>query len=480
MLVANELALHDVSAVVLESRGAVSEHPKAGTYHARAIATLARRGIVSFPRRTNDHTMISSEPFQFAGYPWLTLRAPTIDGPVMLGIAQADLERAIGTRAEAAGAQVVRGTTVTSVVPHDDHVAVETVDEAGRPRTFEAKYVVGADGGRSVVRRDGQFGATEYPPTMRAILGLARLPHPEQMRVGWSHTDRGWTLLNLNRFGFSRIIVFEFDGPAPDRHAPVTVEEYGAAIDRVVGSHVELESPYYLNRFSDFSRIVHHYRDGRLLLAGDSAHIHYPLGGQGLNTGISDAVNLGWKLAAVATGAADESLLDTYSHERQPVGKWIIDNTRVQSTIMNPSPAGGPLRRMVSEMLCHREVHDWLADKVNGSSLHYEMPDAENELDGTFLPDHALVVGSEQTSVAELVGRGRILVLVADPETASAVADLGTVPFTDVVVAQGLPTDYPPVLAVRPDGYVAWSGGADELTQMLKVLERYFALRIQL
>ncbi|MGZ8180197.1 FAD-dependent monooxygenase [Williamsia sp. SKLECPSW1] len=476
MLIANELALHDISAVVLESRDAVSEYPKAGTYHARAIATLARRQVVAVPRRTNDHTTISSELFQFAGYPWLTLRSRTIDGPVMMGIAQADLERAIAAKATAHGAQVIRGMTVNTVEQSADHATVVARDADGNEHRLTARYVVGADGGRSAVLRSGDFATTEYPPTMRAILGLAQVPHPEQLRAGWNRTERGWTLLNLNRFGDSRVIVFEFDGPAADRHAPVTPEEFGDAVDRVVGSHVDLVSPHYLNRFSDYSRIAADYRDGRLFLAGDAAHIHYPLGGQGLNTGISDAVNLGWKLAAVVSGAADEALLATYSQERQPVGRWVVDNTRLQASIMDPDPAQDPLRRVVSAMLCQGETHDWLGDRINGHSLRHDVPGVEDGLTGSFLPDHEVVVDGVATTVSALLARGRIVILAAG----EVVDRMSGVPFAEVVVAERLPASYPEVIVVRPDGYVAWAGSVADTDQMTKVLDGHFSLRCRL
>lgn len=476
MLVANELALHDVSALVLEQRGDVSEYPKAGTYHSRAIGTLARRGIVATPRQTNDHTTITSEPFQFAGYPWITVRGRTIDGAVMLGIAQADLERAITRHAESEGAHLLREMTVTSVHQEPQHVTVVATDAGGVERSFTARYVVGADGGRSIVRRSGDFAVTEYPPTMRAILGLATIPHPEQLRPGWSHTPRGWTLLNLNRYGESRLIVFEFDGPVDDRAAPVTAEEYSAAIDRVVGSHVDVVEPHYLNRFSDYSRIVHNYRDGRLFVAGDAAHIHYPLGGQGLNTGIVDAVNLGWRLAAVVTGAADESLLDTYCAERQSVGQWIVDNTRVQSMLMNPASSNDPLRSVFAQMLCSSDAHDWLADKLNGTSLRHEVGGGiDPDLDGIFLPDHEVLVDGERTTVSKLLQDGRF-VLLAAPRVVDELAHQVALPFTRVVAADGLPAKYPEIVVIRPDGYVAWAGNRVSVSAMIDTLRERFGL----
>lgn len=477
-LVANELAIHGTSALVLEQRGDVSEYPKAGTYHARAIATLARRGILAVPRRTVDHRAVTAEPFQFAGYPWLTVQSRTIDGPVMLGIAQADLERAIARHAEESGARVLRQHTVTQVTQDADGARVVATGPDGNERVYAAKYVVGADGGRSVVRPAGEFAVREYPPTMRAILGLAGVPHPEQLPVGWSPTPRGWTLLNLNRYGDSRIIVFEFDGPAADRFAPVTPEEFSAAVDRVVGSHVELTQPHYLNRFSDYSRVVENYRDRRLFVTGDAAHIHYPLGGQGLNTGIVDAVNLGWKLAAVLSGAADERLLDTYGDERGPVGQWLIDNTRLQSTLMNPDPANDPLRNVIEQVLRSTDAHDWLAGRINGTSLRHRVRHGSDPvLDGQFLPDLELSVDGRAVSVGELLRDGRFLVLAA-PGLAERVAESASLPFTRVVPAQGLPAEYPDVLVVRPDGYVAWAGGSSDLDAMNHCLRSYFGLRI--
>lgn len=474
MLIANELALHNISAVVLEKRHTVSEYPKAGTYHARAISTLIRRGIVASPRRTTDHMAKTIEPFQFAGYPWISLRSRTIDGPVMLGIAQADLERAIARHAESCGAHIRRGHHVTKVSQSATSVTVLSHDSEGKEHSFLADYVIGADGGRGIVRQSGDFHVQEYAPTMRAMLGLVTLPHPHQIPSGWSRTPRGWTLLNYNPYGESRLIVFEFDGPALDRKAPVTPEEFSSTVERVVGNHVELVSPHYLNRFSDYSRIAQNYRDRRLFLAGDAAHIHYPLGGQGLNTGILDAINIGWKMSAVLCGAADEQLLNTYGQEREPVGRWLIDNTRLQSLIMNPSPAYDPIRNVMGEFLCHQDSHDWFADRINGVSIQYSIGLKKHpDLDGTFIPDLELTVNGGITTISRLLCSGKFLLLAA-PES---LKQLPTLPFTDSVpVTRGLPEDFPEVIVVRPDGYIAWAGSPEEEKAMLSCLRSYFSL----
>ncbi|WP_342011606.1 FAD-dependent monooxygenase [Corynebacterium bovis] len=479
LLVSNELALHGVSAIVLEQRDSVSEHPRAGTYHARAVASLTRRGILGMPRRTTDHRVVATEPFQFAGYPWITLRSRLIDGPVMLGIAQADLERAIAVRAAASGAGILRGHTVVGVEQDGDGARVVAVGPDGSVAEYRARYVVGADGARSVVRESGEFDVREYQPTMRAMLGLVDVPRPEQLPAGWAGTPRGWTLLNYNPYGASRLIVFEFDGPTPDRGAPVTPGEFREAVNRVAGTPVDLVSPRNLSRFSDYSRVASRYRDGRMFLAGDAAHIHYPLGGQGLNAGIDDAVNLGWKLAAVVTGAAGDGLLETYGTEREPVGRWLIDNTRLQAMLMNPGAAWDPLRDVVRSWLAQLGPHDWVADRINGTALRYGPGGAgARPFEGEFLPDFELRVDGETVSVSRLLHSAHLLVLVPDAVLDRVRAVVRGPIVRPVPVAGGIPAGYPDIIVVRPDGYVAWTGGVDDLDGMRDHLARRYALRL--
>lgn len=453
MLVAGELALHGISVVVLESRTEVTDQPKAGTYHARAIQTLARRGILRFPRVDADYRDIVREPFQFAGYPWLTLRARAIEGPVMIGLAQADLERALGERAAGLGAVIRRGHTVTAVEQDGAGVTV-SVRDGSENYTLTAEYGVGCDGPRSIVRESGNFPTVEYPPTLRAMLGMARLPHPEQLRPGWQPTPRGWTLLNLNRFGSSRLITFEFDGPDPDRHRPITADEFADTVERITGRRVDLEDLAYTSRFSDYSRLVTQYRDGRLFVAGDAAHVHYPLGGQGLNTGLQDAVNLGWKLVSVLRNHTDPAVLDSYSTERQPVAARVIENTRVQAMLMNPRTEHDPLRAFIREMLSNPDAHDRLADTVNGHAVSYPSAPGDGEWAGEFFPNITVeVAGQGPRAVTDLLQRGRAVLLLAD-----AGAGQFSHPLVDVVAVQQLPDDIPAAVLIRPDGYVAWSG----------------------
>lgn len=477
MLVAAELAMHGIDVAVLEARLEVSLQPKAGTYHARAIETLARRGILRFPLGETDHTVEVREPFQFAGFPWLTLRAPAVEGPVMIGLAQADLERALGERAATLGAEIHRAHTVRTLDHNEDGVTLTVADESGTERSLRAQYVVGCDGARSVVREHGQFDTVEYPATMRALLGMARLPHPEQLRPGWQSTPRGWTLLNLNRFGHSRIIAFEFDGPEPDRRKPITPAEFAETVQRIVGNRVELEELEHTSRFSDFTRLARNYRDGRLFLAGDAAHVHYPLGGQGLNTGLQDAVNLGWKLVAVLRHEADATLLDTYSEERQPVAAGVIENTRVQAMLMNPKAEHDPLRAFVGNLLGCPDAHDRVADTVNGNALCYPAADDAGTQAGSFFPNIGIVTLDGPRTVAELLtpGRGVLLGTAAALAPLESAADALRHGFVDVVVAEQLPENLGPIVLLRPDGYVAWSGTAEpEVSGLHTAIAQWF------
>lgn len=237
---------------------------------------------------------------------------------------------------------------------------------------------------------------------------------------------------------------------------------------------MELVSPHYLNRFSDYSRIARSYRDRRLFLAGDAAHIHYPLGGQGLNTGIIDAVNLGWKISAVLCGAAEEQLLDTYGQERESAGQWLINNTRLQSLMMNPDPIYDTIRHTMAEMLCHQESHDWLADRINGVSAQYSVGLEEYpDLDGTFMPDLEIALNKEITTISRLLGDGKFLLI----STEKILKNIPIPKFTNPIsLSKELPQDFPEVIVVRPDGYIAWAGRAEEEKTMLSCLHSYFSL----
>lgn len=393
----------------------------------------------------------------------LEVRGHAVEGPITLGLAQSDLERVLEKRAQGLGVDIRRGATVTEVI--QDEVAVTVrYTLVQEDHTVTAEYGVGCDGARSLVRSAG-FSVTDYPPTTWSVACWALVGNPQLLPPGWTTHPRGVTMVNLNPQGHSRISVFEFEGPVPDRNSPLTAQEFGESLDRVLGLHIELSDVHYLDRLSDFIRIADDYRWGRLFLAGDAAHVHPPLGGQGLNTGLQDAVNLAFKVISVIAYGADPSLLDTYNAERRPVGEAVVDNTRVQALLMNPAAEFTPMRSFFERMLGEPAVHDWLGDQVSGHRLQYPTLRSNNTgvreaPVGEFLPNITLSVDSAKISVAEVLSGGRAL-LLADTATAGAAGEVlkkAAHPRLVVVIANEMPDDLPRAILVRPDGYIAWAG----------------------
>ncbi|MFD0384019.1 FAD-dependent monooxygenase [Streptomyces stramineus] len=297
MLLAAELGIQGVGAVVIEPHRRTVDTPRAGTLHARTVQSLLRRDYLrlSHPGSLTEHR---STGFHFGGMPVLEISAPTAEGPPLLGQPQEALERAFESRARKAGADIRRGHRVQHLRVHDTHVEVG-IRADDEDYTIEAGYVVGCDGARSTVREQAGFPSTTSAPTFDAIVGQVRLLDPFAVPGGWTHTAEGWTLINVNPQGLSRVITHDFSHPLPPRRRPVLLDDLRRTASRILGRDVPMDRPH-LSRFSDFSRLADTYRRGRVLLAGDAAHVHAPLGGQGLNTGLQDAFNLGWKLALAA------------------------------------------------------------------------------------------------------------------------------------------------------------------------------------
>ncbi len=432
MLVAAELALHQVRVVVAETRTDLDLRPRAGTVHARSLSLLARRGYV--PPATPDAIQrdphgVRRSQFQFAAQPVLTISAPSVETAPIAGIPQARLEAAFEARARELGARILRGHTVTGLQMQPDAVLA---DVAGAP--IRAQYVVGADGARSLVARAGNFPAQTYPATMNAIAGLA--VSDSDIPVGWNPTPTGWTMHNPNPYGQARIIAMDFSGPLDNRTAP-TETEYRQRLAHVLGSAPALREVSHLTRFSDHGRFRTTLRDGRLLLAGDAAHSHYPLGGQGLNTGMQDAFALGWRLARVVTGRAEPAVLEDYSRDRVAVAAAVVGNTVLQSRMMNPRTP--QVRDAVLAMLAVPAVHDGIAQLVSG------------QFQSGFQPD--LVIAEPEGTVHTLAGllhHGRFVVIRPDD------AAVPEAPADAIVVTGKVFPEQPWLTAViRPDGYLA-------------------------
>lgn len=466
MLLAAEVGRAGVSATVVEALGETHDEPRAGTLHARTVQSLVRRGYLEAPARADAASeKVVRTPFHLAGHPMLTLESPAAEGPPMVGLSQAEIERFFEQQARAAGVRVLRGRRVTGLEPGGGRVRVRVRTDAGDD--LVAAHVVGCDGARSTVRRLAGFASTTHPATFAGILGLVRLTDPSSVPGGWTHGPTGSVLANPNPGGESRVLTHSYGDPLPERGEPVALPELRDAASRILGHDVGMDSASYLGRFSDWSRLADTYRLGPCLLAGDAAHVHAPLGGQGLNTGLQDALNLGWKLALVAAGGAPDRLLDTYDTERRPVAARVIANTRAQAALMRPGDAFEPLRDMVTDLLADPGANRRLSDLVSGQGVRHGRP---GELTGAFLPNAP--VGD--TTLAELLRGTRPVLLAAggavDPSAVAAWSDR-----IDVVSVEHLPYAEPIVLC-RPDGYVAWAGS--DTGRLARALEEWLGVPV--
>ncbi|GAA2676074.1 FAD-dependent monooxygenase [Nonomuraea recticatena] len=436
MLLAAELALQEVDVVVVERRAVPSAESRAGTLHARTAQSLERRGLLA----EVGHSTWGSVRFHFSGMFGLDLGAVVEDGPTLVGSPQAWAEHVFAERAVSLGATILRGQEVTGLVQHDDHVRLSN--------GVEARYVVGCDGARSAVRKAAGIRFTGSGARVAALMGEVRLP--PGLPGGYHRTPRGWLIV----WPGGRITTYDYRGPHPDRDAPVTLEELMEAAEHIAGFPVPMSEPRSLTRYGDASLQAETYRSGRVLLAGDAAHVHFPWGGQGLNTGLEDAFNLGWKLAAQVKGRAPEGLLDTYHAERHPVGARVRWNVAAQNALADPDPRMDPLRELFAELMRLDQVNAYLSGMVSGVDTVYDVgvPGA-----GWMAPDLAVETDGGRVTLVELLRRGRTLFLdlAGRDDLVSAVG-------ARAEVVRGKADSPFEALLIRPDGYVAWTSEAGD------------------
>ncbi|BAJ31610.1 MULTISPECIES: FAD-dependent monooxygenase [Kitasatospora] len=459
MLLAHELALQGVRPLVLEKLPVPSGVSKAGTLHARTVETLHRRGLREAVQPRPVRGRQTSAPFHFAGMFDIDLAEVSQEGPVIVGSPQAYAEHVFAERAEALGARILRGQECTGLQDEGDRVRVELQGADGTRRQVTARWVVGCDGVRSAVRGAAGIPFTGTPATVSALMGEVRLLDPWSAPAGWQRTPRGWTLVWLNPVGHSRVCTYDFRGPAADRHAPVTFEELRAETERIAGRPVPMADARDLTRFSDAALQAESYRRGRVLLAGDAAHAHFPMGGQGLNTGLQDAVNLGWKLAAEVKGWAPPGLLDSYDTERRPVAARVLYNVRAQVALMHPGVLTDSLRELFRETMHLPQVNRFLTGMISGADIGYDVGLPDDALAGTFAPDLRLKTARGSTSLAALLADGRPLLI--HTAQAAGPAEL-LAPWSDrlsvvEVVPESAAAMQAQALLIRPDGYVLWS-----------------------
>lgn len=457
LMLACELRLAGVRTVVLEKLAEPTRETRGRGLHVRSVEVMDQRGLL-------DRFLAVSEKFQVGGFfggiqkPWPD-RLDTAH-PFGLSTLQPVTERLLRERAVELGAEIRRGCEVTGVSRQDDGVTVTLADGTN----LRSRYLVGCDGGRSVVRKELDIAFPGEPATVETLLGdMEMTEDPEAVAAVVAEVRRTQLRFGTipNGDGTFRVIV-PADGVSEDRAAAPTLEEFKQRLRDLAGTDFGVHSPRWLSRFGDATRQAERYRVGRVLLAGDAAHIHPPTGGQGLNLGVQDAFNLGWKLAAEVNGWAPEGLLDSYHTERHPVGARVLDNTRAQITLLGTGPGATALREVFAELMDFEEVNRYVTGMITAVDVRYDLGEG-HELLGRRLRDLPLGQGR----LYELMHGGRGLLL----DRTGGLSVAGWEDRVDHVADAAEELDVPAVL-LRPDGHVAWAG--EEQKELDGALPRWF------
>ncbi|MFF4169581.1 rifampin monooxygenase [Streptomyces sp. NPDC001744] len=454
LMLAAELRLGGVDVVVLERLAEPTRESRGRGLHTRSVEMMDQRGLL-------DRFLAAGEKFRVGGL-FGGITAPWPDSldtahPYGLAVSQPATERLLNARALELGAEVRRGCEVVGLARDEDGVDVALADGT----RLRSRYLVGCDGGRSTVRGLAGIGFPGEPATVETLLGdMEATEDPAVIAAAVEEVRR--TQLRFGAVpdvdghkGLYRIVV-PADGVAEDRTAPPTLDEFRERLRHFAGTDFGVRAPRWLSRFGDATRQAERYRSGRVLLAGDAAHIHPPTGGQGLNLGVQDAFNLGWKLAAEVGGRAPDGLLDSYHTERHPVGAAVLDNTRAQITLLGTGPGATALRGLFSELMAFEEVNRYVTGMITAVEVRYDVGEG-HELLGRRMRDVRLGRGR----LYELTHGARGLLL----DRTGRFSAEGWADRVDHVVDAEAELDVPAVL-LRPDGHVVWVGdgrcGPDE------------------
>jgi len=468
LMLAGELALAGVDVAIVERR-ASQDLPgsRAGGLHSRTIEILDQRGIA-------DRFLSEGQVAQVAGF--TSVRLDISDFPTRhpygLGLWQNHIERILAGWVGELAVTFYRGREVTGFAQDDTGVDVELSDG----QSLRAEYLVGCDGGRSLIRKAAGIEFPGWDASTSAL--LAEVEMTEEPETGIRRTPSGMHAIGKVEYEIKGgEVIYKKGGsvgvmltePHVGNTSEPTLRDLSEGLIAVYGTDYGIHSPTWITRFTDMTRQAAAYRKGRVLLAGDAAHVHSPVGGQGLNTGVQDAVNLGWKLAQVVNRTSPESLLDTYHAERHPIAARVLRNTMAQVALGRPDERTKALHGIVGELLRMDEPRRRFAAMMSGLDIHYDLGEGHPLL-GRRMPDLDLVTANGPLRLFTLLHDARpVLLNLGEP------GGFDITPWADRV--QSIDAEYvdtwelpvlgaipaPTAVLIRPDGYVAWVG---DLTQL--------------
>jgi 3-(3-hydroxy-phenyl)propionate hydroxylase len=471
LMLAGELALAGVDVAVVERRATNDiTGSRAGGLHSRTIEVLDQRGVA-------ERFLSAGQVMQVQSYSQVPLDISDFPTRHNYGLAlwQSHFERILADWVVGEiGVPILRGREVVGFAQDDSGVDVELSGDT----SLRAEYLVGCDGGRSLVRKAAGIGFPGFEPSTSWM--IAEVEMDEEPEFGFRRDSVGQHALGRRQEGEPiRVVLTE---RTVDHTGDPSIDELREALVAVYGTDYGLRSAGWISRFTDMARQASSYRHGRVLLAGDASHVHPPQGGQGLNTGVQDAVNLGWKLAQVVEGTSPESLLDTYQGERHPVGARVLRHTMAQVALSRPDNRHQALRETMAELLAMDEPRKRFAAMMSGLDIQYDLGEGHPLL-GRRIPDLDLVTADGPVRVFTLLHDARAVLLnLGNPWACD------TSPWADRVLAIDAEYDgdwqlpvlghvaAPAAVLIRPDGYVAWVGDGTD-TGLRDALTTWFGSR---
>jgi 2-polyprenyl-6-methoxyphenol hydroxylase-like FAD-dependent oxidoreductase len=479
MMLAAELALANVDVAVVERRpDHVLAGSRAGGFHSRTIEVLDQRGIADrflAEGQVAQASMIGTTVLDMSDFP--------TRHPYSLGIWQSKIEQILADWIAELPVRIYYGSEVTGFAQDDTGVDVELADR----QSLRAQYLVGCDGGRSVIRKAAGIEFPGWDPSKSNLIAEAEMT--EEPELGIRRDAIG--IHGIGRLEYEirdGEVVYKDEGPVrvmvteqqPAPSGEPTLDELREVLVAVYGTDFGIHSPTSIARFTDVTRQAASYRAGRVLLAGDSAHVHYPAGGQGLSLGVQDAVNLGWKLAQVVNGISPDGLLDTYQDERHPVAARALRHTMAQTALQRQDERSKAVAELVSQLAAMDEPRKRLAGIASGLDIHYELGEGHPLL-GRRMPDLDLVTADGALRVFELLHDAKpVLINLGEPNTFEITPWADRVQLIDAsydgeweLPVLG-PVIAPTAVLIRPDGYVAWVGDGTDNNGLRDALITWF------